>query len=91
MFNPILTALASGRQVVAVDLPAHGRTADIDRPMTIEGMADDIAALANYLYLEKADIMGYSLGGEIAVLVFGDADAVSTAHAVEFFELLGGG
>jgi pimeloyl-ACP methyl ester carboxylesterase len=44
----------------------------------------------NHLNLEKADIMGYSLGGEVAVLVFRDADAVRTAHAVEFFELLVG-
>ena len=183
MFDPIMPALSKGREVIAVDLQAHGRTADIDRPMSFEAMADDVAGLIRYLKMEKADVMGYSVGGEVALrvaiqhpdivrklvivsaafrrdgwypenvagmtqmgpataaqmkqtpmyqsysqiaprpedwtvlhtklgemfrkdydwssevqnihtptlLVFGDADAVRTAHAVEFFELLGGG
>jgi pimeloyl-ACP methyl ester carboxylesterase len=183
MFAPILPSLSSNRQIIAVDLQAHGRTADIDRPLSLETMADDIAALMKHLGISKADIMGYSLGGGVALrtaiqhpevvsklvvvsaafkrdgwypeivagmsqmgpaaaepmkqtpmyqlyariapkpadwpvlltklgellrkdydwskevaaiksptlLVFGDADAVRTAHAVEFFELLGGG
>jgi pimeloyl-ACP methyl ester carboxylesterase len=168
--------------VITVDLQAHGRTADIDRPLRYEAMADDIAALIKYLGFPKADVMGYSVGGGVAMrtavqhpesvrklvvvsatfkadgwypeiragmaqmgagaaepmkktpmyqmyarianpadwptlltklgdllrkdydwsedvaaikaptlLVFGDADAVRTAHAVQFFELLGGG
>ena len=44
MFGPILPALAANRQVIAVDLQGHGRTADIDRPLDIRLMADDIAA-----------------------------------------------
>jgi pimeloyl-ACP methyl ester carboxylesterase len=183
MFAPIVPELSKGRQVIALDLQAHGRTVDIDRPLSFEAMADDIAALIHYLGFEKADVMGYSVGGEVALraaiqhpevvrkliivsatfrrdgwypeivagmehldesvaeqmkqtpmyqgyqriaprpqdwpvlckklgvmfrnnydwtsevsrikvpvlLVFGDADAVRTAHAVEFFELLGGG
>jgi pimeloyl-ACP methyl ester carboxylesterase len=183
MFDPILPALSKGREVIAVDLQGHGRTADIERPMSFEAMADDVAALIRYLKIDKADVMGYSVGGEVALrvaiqhpdvvrklvivsaafrrdgwypeiiagmtqmgpasaaqmkqtpmyqsysqiaprpedwtalntklgemlrkdydwssevqtiqvptlLVFGDADAVRTAHAVEFFELLGGG
>jgi len=183
MFAPIVPELSKGRQVIAVDLQAHGRTVDIDRPLSFEAMADDIAALIHYLGFEKADVMGYSVGGEVALraaiqhpevvrkliivsatfrregwypeivagmehldesvaeqmkqtpmyqgyqriaprpqdwpvlckklgvmfrnnydwtsevsrikvpvlLVFGDADAVRTAHAVEFFELMGGG
>jgi pimeloyl-ACP methyl ester carboxylesterase len=183
MFDPILPALSNGREVIAVDLQGHGRTADVDRLMSYQGMADDVAALIRYLKIEKADVMGYSVGGEVALrvaiqhpevvgklvivsatfrrdgwypeivagmtqmgpasaaqmkqtpmyqlyskiaprpedwtvlntklgemfrkdydwsnevrairmptlLVFGDADAVRTAHAVEFFELLGGG
>src|SRR6266568_9402703 len=183
IFSDIMPSLSKNRQVIAVDLQAHGRTADIDRPLSYEAMADDIAALIKYLGLEKADVMGYSLGGGVALrtaiqhpdlvrklvvvsttfkhtgwypeilaamaqsgpaqaeqmkqspmyqtyarvapkpadwpvlftklgellrkdydwskhvasikapalLVFGDADAVRTAHAVEFFELLGGG
>jgi pimeloyl-ACP methyl ester carboxylesterase len=45
MFGEVLPMLAQGRQVVAVDLQANGRTADIDRPLGYESMADDIAAL----------------------------------------------
>src|SRR5215211_1139492 len=169
VFGEVLPLLAEGRQVIAVDLQAHGRTADIDRPLSFELMADDIAALIRYLEIEKADLMGYSLGGGVALqaaiwhpevmrklvvvstpfrrdgwypeilagmgqmgpeaaepmkqtdwpvlltklgrllgqdydwskdvaameapamIVVGDADSVRTAHALEFFELLGGG
>lgn len=183
MFSEIMPALSTGRQVIAVDLQAHGRTGDIDRPISFDYMADDIAALLKYLQIEKADVMGFSMGGctalrtmvrhpslvrklvvvsspckrngwypEIraamdrlgpameeqmkqmplyqdylrvaprpqgwttllvkvgillrkdydwskevqaiqapAMLVFGDADAVPPSHAVEFFQLLGGG
>lgn len=183
MFEQILPSLAEKRQVVAVELQGHGHTADIDRPLSFEQMADDIAALIGQLGLENADILGYSLGGGVALqtairhpglvrklvivsapyrssgwypevragmrsmnaeaaqamigspmhqayasaapkpedwptlvartgqlvgqdydwskavaalqtltlIVVGDADAVRTAHAVEFFELLGGG
>jgi pimeloyl-ACP methyl ester carboxylesterase len=183
MFDPILPLLSKTHEVIAVDLQAHGRTADIDRPLSIEAMADDVAALIKYLGIKKTDVMGYSLGGGVALrtaiqhpgvvrklvlvsaafkrdgwypeivagmsqmgpgaaepmkqtpmyqiyariapkpedwpvlitklgdllrkdydwskevaaikaptlLVFGDADAVRTAHAVQFFELLGGG
>lgn len=183
MFAPIIPSLSNCHQVIAVDLQGHGRTADIERPLSIEALADDVAALLKYLGIERADIMGYSLGGGVALriavqhpnvvgklvlvsaafkrdgwypeiqagmsqigpaaaepmkqtpmhkmyatvaprpgdwpvlltkmgellrkdydwskdvaaikaptlLVFGDADAVRTAHAIEFFELLGGG
>ena len=67
MFGPNLAALATGRQVIAVDLQGHGRTADIDRPLSVELMADDIAALIKHLGLESADVMGYSLGGGVAL------------------------
>src|SRR2546426_11838842 len=53
MFGPNLPALAKGRQVIGVDLQGHGRTADIDRPISPELMADDIAALIRYLKLES--------------------------------------
>jgi pimeloyl-ACP methyl ester carboxylesterase len=69
MFGPLLPALAQNRQVIAVDLQGHGRTADIDRPMTYENMADDVAALMTSLKLDKADVMGYSLGGGVALQV----------------------
>jgi pimeloyl-ACP methyl ester carboxylesterase len=68
MFGPILPALTANHQVIAPDLQGHGRTADVDRPMSIETMADDIAALIKHLGLEKPDVMGYSLGGGVALL-----------------------
>lgn len=67
MFGEVLPLLVEGRQVIGVDLQAHGRTADIDRPMTFEAMADDVAALIEHLGLERADVMGYSLGGGVAL------------------------
>jgi|SRR5579859_815809 len=67
MFGPVLSLLAASRQVIGVDLQAHGRTADVDRPMRFETMADDIAALIEHLGLEQADVMGYSLGGGVAL------------------------
>src|SRR2546422_127116 len=67
MFGANLAALAKGRQVIAVDLQGHGRTADIDRPLSVELMADDIAALIKHLGLERPDVMGYSLGGGVAL------------------------
>jgi pimeloyl-ACP methyl ester carboxylesterase len=66
MFGPILPALADQHQVIAVDLQGHGRTADIDRPIDIRLMADDIAALIDHLGLDKPDVVGYSLGGGVA-------------------------
>src|SRR6202043_1583974 len=67
MFGPVLPMLAERHQVVAVDLQGHGRTADIDRPMDMRFMADDIAALINHLGLDKPDLVGYSLGGGVAL------------------------
>jgi pimeloyl-ACP methyl ester carboxylesterase len=66
MFGPVLPALAADHQVFAVDLLGHGRTADIDRPIDLRLMADDIAALIEHLGLDKPDLMGYSLGGGVA-------------------------
>jgi pimeloyl-ACP methyl ester carboxylesterase len=67
MFGPNLAALAKGRQVIGVDLQGHGRTADIDRPLSVQLMAGDIAALIKDLKLERPDVMGYSLGGGVAI------------------------
>lgn len=67
MFASILPELSKSRQVIAVDLQGHGRTADIDRPLKIETMADDIAGLMRHFRIDSADVMGYSLGGEVAL------------------------
>jgi pimeloyl-ACP methyl ester carboxylesterase len=67
MFGPLLPALAANLQVIAVNLQGHGRTADIDRPISVEHMGDDIAALITHLRLDRPDVMGYSLGGGVAV------------------------
>jgi pimeloyl-ACP methyl ester carboxylesterase len=67
MFNAIVPELSKEREVITVDLQAHGRTADIDRPISYEAMADDVAGLIRYLKIEQADVMGYSIGGEVAL------------------------
>lgn len=67
MFAPILPDLAKDRRVITVDLQANGRTADVDRPLRWETMADDIAALINHLELKKPNVLGYSLGGGVAL------------------------
>ena len=67
MFSAIIPTLSEKHEVIAVDLQAHGRTADINRPMTFEAMSDDIVGLIKYLGLSKTDIMGYSVGGGVAL------------------------
>ncbi|MEA2514663.1 MAG: hypothetical protein QOF33_2862 [Thermomicrobiales bacterium] len=68
-FGTILSGLAETRQVIAVEQQAHGHTGDIDRPLTYEQMADDTAALLRHLGIEQADVVGYSMGGGIALQV----------------------
>jgi len=63
----IVAALAEARQVIAVELQGHGRTADIGRPLSYEQMSDDVAALLRHLGIERADIFGYSMGGGVAL------------------------
>src|SRR5215208_738309 len=63
-FEQLLPGLAEGRQVVAFELQGHGRTADIDRPLTLEALADDVAAAIDQLSLGRADIFGYSTGAQ---------------------------
>lgn len=68
-FGTLLPELARTRQVVAFEYQAHGHTADIDRPMTVEQLADDVAAAIAQLGIAPADLLGYSLGGSIALHV----------------------
>jgi pimeloyl-ACP methyl ester carboxylesterase len=65
----IVPSFAESRQVIATELQGHGHTADIDRPLTYEHMADDVAALLHHLGFEETDIFGYSLGGGVALQV----------------------
>ena len=67
MFGAILPALSAARRVITVDLQGHGHTADVDRPLRPESMADDVAALIEHLGLGQADVMGYSLGAAVAL------------------------
>jgi pimeloyl-ACP methyl ester carboxylesterase len=66
-FGGNLAALAKGRQVIAPHLQAHGRTPDTDRPLRCETLGDDVADLIGRLNLGKADVMGYSLGSDVAL------------------------
>jgi pimeloyl-ACP methyl ester carboxylesterase len=76
-FGQLLPGLAEGRQVVAFELQGHGRTADIDRPLTLEALADDVAAAIDQLGLGRADIFGYSTGAAVALhLVLRHPDVV---------------
>lgn len=67
MFGELLPQIGAGRQVILVDLQGHGRTADIARPLSMQEMADDVAALIGQLGVGQADVMGYSMGGSVAL------------------------
>lgn len=67
MFGPNVELLAARRRVVGVDLQSHGRSPAADRPMRFPTMADDIAALIRSLGLNRAAIMGFPLGGAVAL------------------------
>ncbi len=68
-FAELLPALAQNRRVIAVEQQAHGHTADIDRPLRVEHMADDTAALLGQLGVTQADVLGYSVGATVALLM----------------------
>lgn len=65
----VFPQLTRNRQLIAVELQGHGRTADIDRPLTFEQHADDVAALMKHLQIERADVFGESIGGIVAVMM----------------------
>jgi pimeloyl-ACP methyl ester carboxylesterase len=96
----VVPELARSRQVIAVELQGHGRTADIDRPLTYEQMADDTAALLRHLGIERADVFGFSMGGGVALqvavrhpevvrkLVVGSASYTSDGMHPELLEMI---
>src|ERR1700741_125113 len=59
--------LSKTRKVIAVEMQGHGRTADVPRDITYENLADDPTALLNYLKIRRADLIGYSMGGAVAM------------------------
>ena len=61
-FGRVLHQFARARKIIAVEMQAHGHTADIDRPLSFQQDADDIAALLKQLNIDKADIFGFSNG-----------------------------
>lgn len=66
-FGRMIPTLAKTRQVIAVEQQAHGHTADIDRPLTIQNWADDTGALLRHLGVEDADVFGYSSGSAVTL------------------------
>jgi pimeloyl-ACP methyl ester carboxylesterase len=66
MFGPVLPALADGREVIAVDLHGHGRTALGNRDITLEDQGDDMATIVAALGYKQLDVVGYSFGGGVA-------------------------
>jgi pimeloyl-ACP methyl ester carboxylesterase len=66
-FGAVLPHLAKTRRVIAVELQAHGHTADVDRPLTVEGFAADVVALLDHLGIDRADVFGWSMGAAVAL------------------------
>lgn len=68
MMRQYATELSKTRMVILMEFQAHGRTADVpNRDITYENLADDVASLLNYLKIDSADVVGYSLGGGVAL------------------------
>lgn len=66
-FGKILPLFAKNHKVVVMELQAHGRTADRNKPLSFEQDADDVATLLNSLQIKKADVLGFSNGGQTAI------------------------
>lgn len=65
-WSQIIPLLAKDRKVIAVEVQGHGRTKDTSREFSYENLADDVSALLNHLKIDKADVLGYSMGGGVA-------------------------
>jgi pimeloyl-ACP methyl ester carboxylesterase len=66
-FGELLPSLAASRTVIAADFQGHGRTDDIDRPLTSAGLASDVVGLLAHLQVAQADVFGFSVGGGVAL------------------------
>lgn len=67
MFGPVLPALAESRKVIGVELHGHGRTPPGDRDLSLDDMGDDMAQILKALEFKQVDVLGYSLGGSVAI------------------------
>lgn len=76
-FGALPMLLGQHRRVIAVEMQGHGHTSDADRPLNYAAMADDVAGLVQALGFDQADILGFSLGGTVALrTAIQHADAV---------------
>ena len=66
-FGALLPTLSVGRRVVAADFQGHGRTNDVDRPLTGDGLTSDVVGLLEHLHLDQVDVWGFSVGGAVAL------------------------
>ena len=66
-FGELLPGLAASRQVIATDFQAHGRTNDVDRPLTSADLAADVVGLLEHLNVPQVDVFGFSVGGGVAI------------------------
>lgn len=66
-FGEVLPGLAEGRKVIATDFQAHGRTGDIDRPLTSAHLASDVVGLLGHLEIDQVDVFGFSVGGAVGL------------------------
>lgn len=66
-FGAVLPGLSAHRQVIAADFQGHGRTNDIDRPLSTAGLTDDVVGLLDHLELAQVDVFGFSVGGAVAL------------------------
>jgi pimeloyl-ACP methyl ester carboxylesterase len=66
-FGQLIPGLAATRQVIAADFQGHGRTGDIDRPLTRGDLTSDVVGLLGHLDIAQADVFGFSVGGAVAL------------------------
>jgi pimeloyl-ACP methyl ester carboxylesterase len=66
-FGPLIPGLSATRQVIATDFQGHGRTNDLDRPLTSADLASDVVGLLRHLEIPQADVFGFSVGGATAL------------------------
>ena len=66
-FAGLIPTLAKRHRVIGVEMQGHGRTADIDRPITPAALASDVVGLLDHLGIDRAHVLGHSMGGGVAM------------------------